>query len=71
MSLSCPLVRLSVEAAAADFMVVYAAFWIPYFQVLVFGALLKRPFLWFHTLKSVRGSLLIPKRMKYDGIYGA
>lgn len=60
---------LSVEAAAG-FMVVYSSFWGPYFQVLVIGALLKLPFHRFHTLKSVR-SLLIPSRMKYEGIYGA
>lgn len=46
---------LSVEAAVADFMVVYSSFWILYFQVLVSGALLKLPFHWFHTLKSFRG----------------
>lgn len=62
---------LSVEAVVADFMLVYSSLWIPYFQVLAFAALLKLPFHWFHTLKSVRGSLLIPSRMKYDGIYDA
>lgn len=40
---------LSVEAAVADFMVVYSSFRIPYFQVLVLGALLKLPFHRFQT----------------------